>query len=68
MKYDNILEDLEAMAEIQAEAMKVSLGECRICCLPVTQWDAEFTDMGSHYVGNSIYHGSCFDGRMPVSG
>ena len=68
MGFQSILEDLEAMAEIQEEAMKVSLGECRICCLPVTQWDAEFTDMGSHYIGESIYHEACFDGRMPVAG
>ena len=68
MGSDSILKELEAMAEIQSEAMKVSLGECRICCLPVTQWDAEFTDMGSIYVGDSVYHEACFDGRMPVSG
>ena len=54
MGFDSILKDLEAMAEIQSEAMKVSFGECRICCLPVTQWDAEFTDMGFHCVGDSI--------------
>jgi hypothetical protein len=68
MKYDNILEELEAIAEIQEEAMKVTLGECRICALSVTQWDAEYSDMGSKYIGDFIYHQACFDGRMPVSG
>jgi hypothetical protein len=68
MGSDSILKELEAMAEIQSEAMKVTLGECGICCLPVTQWDAEFTPWGSHYSGGLLYHEQCFDGRMPVSG
>ncbi len=68
MGFDSILKDLETIAELQKEAMKVTLGECRICVLPVTQWDAEFSDMGSHYIGDIVYHEACFSGRMPVSG
>ena len=68
MKYDKILQEMDLMAEFQKEAMRVSLGDCQICYLSVTLWDSEYGDMGSHYVGESIYHEACLDGRMAVAG
>jgi len=62
-----LLKEIAELAEIQQEAMKVWLGECEICELSVTQWDADFGDMGVKYMGDDVFHEACHDGRMPVA-
>ena len=64
---NELLREMAAFAELQQEAAKVWLGECEVCELSVTQWDADFGDMGVKYLGDNVFHEACLDGSMPVA-